>query len=177
MAPRMEKVSQIETGRKAGPILSDISSLLSWHWQARLAPVENSQVPSSSQIICTQKKKKSLLTKTAHEGLKQGTSQSIFFFFQIPDVFFMSIRRFALSLSLPLRPVLSPIRTWFWVSWWPQVQAWRKGAAWRAEEAGPCLLLSKLWSGEIIGKLGGDQTKIMPMTLSLLESLELKMEG
>lgn len=28
-----------------------------------------------------------------------------------------------------------------------------------------------------MGKLGGDQTKIMPMTLSLLESLELKMEG
>lgn len=82
MAPRMEKVSQIETGRRAGPILSDISSLLSWHWQARLAPMENSQVPSSSQIICTQKKKKkSLLTKTAHEGLKRGTSQSIFFFF------------------------------------------------------------------------------------------------
>lgn len=28
-----------------------------------------------------------------------------------------------------------------------------------------------------MGKLGSDQTKIMPMTLSLLESLELKMEG
>ena len=28
-----------------------------------------------------------------------------------------------------------------------------------------------------MGKLGGDQTKIMPVTLSLLESLELKMEG
>ena len=52
----------------------------------------------------------------------------------------------------------------------------RKGAAWRAEETGP-LLLSKLWPGEVMGKLGGDQTKIMPVTLSLLESLELKMEG
>ena len=52
-----------------------------------------------------------------------------------------------------------------------------EGAAWRAEETGPCLLLSKLWAGEIMGKLGGDQTKIMPVTLSLLESLELKTEG
>ena len=53
----------------------------------------------------------------------------------------------------------------------------RKGAAWRAEEAGLCLLLCKLWPGEVTGKLGGDQTKIVPVTLSLLESLELKMEG
>ena len=28
-----------------------------------------------------------------------------------------------------------------------------------------------------MGKLGGDQTKIVPVSLSLLESLELKMEG
>lgn len=53
----------------------------------------------------------------------------------------------------------------------------RKGAAWRAEETGPCLHLSKLWPGEVTGKLGGAQTKVMPVTLSLLESLELKMEG
>lgn len=64
MAPRMEKVSQIETGRSAGPVFSDIPALLSWHQEAQLAPMENSQVPSSSQIICTQKKKK--------EGRKKG---------------------------------------------------------------------------------------------------------
>lgn len=39
------------------------------------------------------------------------------------------------------------------------------------------MLLCKLWPGEVTGKLGGDQTKIVPVTLSLLESLELKMEG
>lgn len=48
MAPRMEKVSQIETGRKVGPTLSDISSLLF------LAPVSsahaNGKFPNAKQF-------------------------------------------------------------------------------------------------------------------------------
>lgn len=35
-------------------VRSDIPPLRSWHPQAQLAPTENSQVPGSSQIICTQ---------------------------------------------------------------------------------------------------------------------------
>lgn len=39
-------------------VFSDIPPLRSWHRQAQLAPTENSQVPGSSQIICTQNRKK-----------------------------------------------------------------------------------------------------------------------
>lgn len=39
-------------------MLSDTPPLPPWQRQAQLAPVENSQVPGSSQIICTQKREK-----------------------------------------------------------------------------------------------------------------------
>jgi hypothetical protein len=79
----MEKVSQIETGREQG-FLSDFL-LLSWHQSSRLAPMENSQVPSSSQIICRQKKKKrerkrNPSIKTVQEWLRWSFSQNIYFF-------------------------------------------------------------------------------------------------
>lgn len=39
-------------------VFSDIPPLRSWRRQAQLAPTENSQVPGSSQIICTQNREK-----------------------------------------------------------------------------------------------------------------------